>query len=60
MCLGTGNDNDDHNPRDHGGATDSGTTDDNYSQQRRLLIRPDYLFARGARRLVARSFLGIV
>jgi hypothetical protein len=59
VCLGTGNDNDDHNPRDHGGATDSGTTDHNHSQQRRLLIR-QIICSHGARRLIARSFLGIV
>ena len=60
MWLGTDYNNDDLNPRDHGGATGSSTTDHNYSQQRRLLIRQNICSHKSARRSVARSFLGIV
>ena len=39
MCLGTGHNNDEHNPRDHCDTTDCGTADHNHSHKRRLLIR---------------------
>jgi hypothetical protein len=50
----------DHNARDHRDTTDSGTTDHNHSNKRRLLIRQNICLHRARIDLVARSFLGIV
>jgi len=60
MWLGTDYNNDDLNSRDYRDTTDSSSTDHNHSHTRRLLIRQNICSHKSARRLVARSFLGII